>query len=294
MAPPSPEVLALSRHDKAPGWTAREVFIKMLEAALEVVDSGGRAIVFFHYAGHSAQGVNGLQFTSPSSSKAINFCNILGVVGAKSDLDDNTPIDVVFILDCCYSFTFTKSAKPIGRVVEILAAVDSITPDKRMSFTRKLAEQVAFLKNQHHQSIELAELVATLRANSLLEKPAHAIIVGSSSVRLYFSGIIEPQLAPQSLYCTLQAIFKVHIDGSFTPEELENFISWIHSLSPRAGLGLEAVYETTTTSMCLIVRGSCATFSKLNGIPGLSLICETSSGNLLKTGSAKRRRVEDS
>jgi hypothetical protein len=289
-----PEVLTLARDDTTPQWTVVERFTTMTKVALGAAASG-RAIVFFHYAGHGNRGVNDeLLFTAPSSSKSIKAHSLLDVVDPDRTgvLEDNSPVDVVFVLDCCYSFLSTKAANPIGRVVEVIAAVDSSTPGafvpgQRVSFTGKLARQVAFLKGQNHQSIELAELVAILRAESPVRKPSHVVKVGSSSVRLYFSGVTQTQVFTG--HSKLQAVFKVHIDETFTPEELQNFISWIHSLSPRAGLGLEAVYETT--SMCLIIRGSYATFSKLNGIPGVSLICETSSGNLLNTGSATRAGV---
>jgi hypothetical protein len=285
-----PEVLTLACDDSAPGLTVIESFGKMIKAALGAA-AGGRTIVFFHYAGHGKRGVNDeLLFTAASSSKSIKAHGLLSVVDVV--LDDNSPVDVVFVLDCGYSFLTTKAVIPIGRVVEVLAAVDLNTPGvfvpgQRVSFTGKLATQVAFLKGQNHRSVELAELIAILREDSPVKKPSHTVRVGSSSVRLYFPGVMGTDVFTG--HSRLQAAFKVHIDETFTPEELQNFISWIHSLSPRAGLSLDAVYETG--SMCLIVRGSYATFSKLNGIPGISLICETGSGNLLNAGSAPRAGV---
>jgi hypothetical protein len=36
----------------------------------------------------------------------------------------------------------------------------------------------------------------------------------------------------------------VDVDQSFTPDELNNFVRWVHSLNSTVGLSLEGVYET--------------------------------------------------
>jgi hypothetical protein len=151
-------------------------------------------MVFFHYAGLGIPGPNDtLFFTSASGLKLFIAESLFFHVGLDSViLDNNSPVDVVFILDCCYSFLATKAAKPVGRIVEILAAVDANTPGafipgQRVSFTGKLATKAAFLKGQGYQSVELAETMSFIRAESPVKKPSHTVTIGNSSVRLWFS-----------------------------------------------------------------------------------------------------------
>ena len=244
----------------------------MLEAAKTAAENG-RCIVFFHYAGHGTPGPHDdLFFASASGLKSFNAERLFSDTDVRGGviLDDYSPVDVIFILDCCYSFLATKAAKPIGRVVEVLAAVDANTPGafipgQRVSFTGKLATKAAFLKGQGYQSIELAEIMSFMRAESPIKKPSHIVRIGTSSVRLWYSKDISNKTPPGPP--KLRAVFQVHVDESFTQEELKNFIGWIHSLSPRVGLSLDAVFETG--SMCLIFQASYSVFSKLNGIPGI-------------------------
>lgn len=196
----TPEVLELSRDDTTPGWTAVSKFAEILNAANKAA-SNGRCIIFFHYAGHGIQGHNDtLLFTSASGLKSFNAGRLFSDVDSDSViLDDNSPVDVVFILDCCYSFLATKAAKPVGRIVEILAAVDANTPGafipgQRVSFTAKLATKAASLKGQGYQSIELAEIMSFIRAELPIKKPSHTVRIGNSSVRYGFLGRCQTKL----------------------------------------------------------------------------------------------------
>lgn len=177
----------------------------------------------------------------------------------------------------------TKEAKASDRTVEVLAAIDANTPGafipgQRVSFTGKLATQVAYLKGQGYQSIELAEVMASLREDSPVKKPSHKLRLEHPRSVFDFPARLKPKsrMAPPRL----RAVFHINVDRSFTKDELKNFVRWIHSLSPSVGLSLEGVYEIN--SMSLVFQAPYAVYSKLDGIPDIYLICEATKGNCLK------------
>jgi hypothetical protein len=107
-------------------------------------------------------------------------------------LNPDSEVDVAVFFDCCYSFLATRTINPLGRVVEVLAAVDAKSktancPGKRVSFTGKMATKVAFLRGQGREHIDLAELITILRTeDSPVKTPCHMLRVGLSSIRLRF------------------------------------------------------------------------------------------------------------
>lgn len=261
-----------------PGWTALAKFSQMLKDADGKARATGRAIVFCHYAGHGFQGVdNELHLSSESGLKTFAMERLISVATEH----ESSPVDVLFVLDCCASFLATKGVTITSRIVEVIAAVDAdkpraLVPGQAVSFSAKLATEVAYLKGQGVSSIEVAELISALRVESPARKPTHMVRLGTTSVRLQFPGsmISRSMGAPK-----LRAVFQIHVNDDFTLDELKGVAQWIHSLSPRVKLNLEGVFETGST--CFIFQSSFALFSRLNGIPGVSLICECTGANRL-------------
>ncbi|KAN0080772.1 hypothetical protein V8E54_003976 [Elaphomyces granulatus] len=131
--------------------------------------------------------------------------------GEDLNNEENPAVDIVFILDACFSAHVTKSISGymiarivpptgISRVVEVLAAVDAgegalgNNPHRpkiqNRTFTAKLSAEVALARGRG-ASIEFSEVMTSLRASSPSKKPVHRILLGPNSVlRLPFSDSI--------------------------------------------------------------------------------------------------------
>jgi hypothetical protein len=107
----------LAYNDTTPEWTIIERLTEMIKAALGAAASGC-TIVFFHFAGHNNYSVNDklLLFAAALSSKLIKADALLNIIDPCYSvvLDDNSPVDIVFVLNCYYSFLMAKTAIPIG------------------------------------------------------------------------------------------------------------------------------------------------------------------------------------
>ncbi|KAJ9296428.1 hypothetical protein DTO271G3_5126 [Paecilomyces variotii] len=282
---PAPVILTLEKKDQAPGWTLQEKATKMFQAALNYSPQS-RCICFIHYTGHGTVGPhNNLFFTSASgNNKTINANLLIEQFVAEGMFSYDALVDVVIVLDCCYSYSYlaTKSTKPvIKRSVDILAAVDAnaaFIPGQRISFSAKLATKVAQLKGTGRESIDMAELIAILRAESPQRKPTHAMPLGVSSARLPFPGS-APGLRPSGPPA-LRAVFGIEVDRDFSDQELRNLMGWLRSLSPNVGLTLDGVYKTSS-STGFVFQGSYAVYSQLKGLPSVKLLYECSTPNLL-------------
>ncbi|KAL1884485.1 hypothetical protein Plec18167_002075 [Paecilomyces lecythidis] len=279
---PPPSTLILDMKDVSPGWTLQAKAMSMFQEALNYAPQG-RSVCFIHYAGHGTIGPNDeLLFTSASGNKSINSNWLIDGCATDLMLPYDAAVDVIVILDCCYSYLATKGTQPVSRSVDILAAVDAnapgaFVPGQRVSFSAKLATKVAQLKGAGPQTIDMAELITILRAESPQRKPTHAVPLGVSSARLPFPGS-APGARPAGPPA-LRAVFSIKVDKNFSDQELCNLTAWLHSLSPNVGLTLDGVYKTNSTAF--IFQGSYAIYSKLKGLPSVKLIFECYAPNRL-------------
>lgn len=131
-----------------PAWRLQVKVRSILEHPPE-----GRSICFIHYSGQSTvEHNNELYLTPPSGSKTIHAKGLLDSFTSEGMLlPYDSLIDVVIILDCCYSYLAPKAAQPVSRWVEFLAAADANArgahiPGERVSFSAELAAKVAQLK----------------------------------------------------------------------------------------------------------------------------------------------------
>src|SRR5947207_9180916 len=119
------EEYVIEGSDNMPGWRLITKFRSFLDAAIQ---SPGRSIVLVHYAGHGKIDRNGdlvFQANFKSHQRSFRFRNtFLDIVSENSPFSESNPsVDVVFILDSCYSGRATRAATNVSRVVEVLAAV---------------------------------------------------------------------------------------------------------------------------------------------------------------------------
>jgi hypothetical protein len=276
------EVLELASNDSEPGWTVQAQMRSIVKQAnVAAHDSFGRSLVLFHYGGHGESGpTNSLLLSSPKTPRKINVDWVLNEF-TYGNLDDDAPIDIIYIFDCCFGNLATRALISVPRVIEVIAAVDSTSPlafipGRQVSFTAKLAAKAHALRQQGYPSVEIAELIALLREESHGRRPSHALKLGTSSIRLFFPGS-TPTPSSSLGHTRLRAVFQVNIFESFTHDDLKAFGHCIRSLPPHLNVTLEGVYDTSST--CIIVQAPYPIFSKLSGLPGVRLICEGTSDN---------------
>lgn len=271
----------LKAEDVTPGWTVQGEFTNTLNAARK---TNGRALVITHYAGHGSQGPGDiLNFVECMGGKKLNaMMYMVGHVmpGEGYYLQDDDKVDVLFILDCCYSFVACRAPEHSERIVEVIAATSEEKPlafsPPRNTITAKLAGEVRHRERAGHKYIEFAEVVATLQARPDAAKPpSHGLRAGAMSICLPFSGVTP--VDPRRLQPTLKVVFGVHIADNMTESTLNNFVSWIRALPENASITLEGVYPTS--SSLLVLCGPLSVWNKLNGIFGYSFMAKVTGGN---------------
>lgn len=191
----------------------------------------------------------------------------------KAQIDS---VDVIFILDCCWSHLATRSADHRERVTEAVAATDfqdptANIPGSRVSLTARLSAAIAKAVSRKYEHIEFVELVRDLRAEDTPKKPTHGLLAGTRSIRLKLPG----SHAPFALRgpATLRAYFSIRVHSSVGQSGLDALADWINRLPPHIVFEIDRVFETE--SQCWVVYADWALYSKLAGLPGIALICET-------------------
>lgn len=129
-----------------------------------------------HYAGHSKMSVHEeLLFVANSKNQRsfdLQRTLLSPVLRLETESHEENPqVDVVYILDACFSGRVTRAAAGASRIVEVLAAVDaedealgnnpSRPKIQNRTFTSKLATEISIAKGRG-PPIELAEIIASI------------------------------------------------------------------------------------------------------------------------------------
>ncbi|KAB8206696.1 hypothetical protein BDV34DRAFT_224150 [Aspergillus parasiticus] len=143
--------------------------------------------------------------------------------------------------------------------------------EHRVSLTVRLSIARAEVVGQKYKHMEFAELVRDLRAEDTPKKPTHGLLTGTRSIRLKLPG----SHAPFALRgpATLRAYFSIRVHPSVGQSGLSALADWIDRLPPHIIFEIDRVFETE--SHCWVVYADWALYSKLAGLPGIALICET-------------------
>ncbi|KKK26141.1 hypothetical protein ARAM_005992 [Aspergillus rambellii] len=282
---PAAQELVIPSTDRTPGWNIAGVLRDVVSKAEK---SAGRSLIMVHYAGHGKLGPNGnlLAVEGPSSNRSFDAQRCLV---DQVDLLDSMLIDILFIFDCCYSFTACREPELAGRIVEIIGASDNASSSPlansppRNTLTAKIAGEIRCRQRQGHQYVEFADVVQALRSReNAVTKPVHRLKMGTSSICLPLGGlnIVNPLRIPP----TLRAVFSVAITNDMNQQELDQFTALLRSFPPNAAIVLEGVYPTG--SMCFILSSAYAVYSKLSGMRGYKLISEVTGHNRLRQPEA--------
>ncbi|KAB8270651.1 hypothetical protein BDV30DRAFT_241263 [Aspergillus minisclerotigenes] len=268
---PSAVEYIISTSDKVPGWALMHKFMDIVGEGLMC---DGRALVMVHYAGHGMESPSGeLLLCGPGDKNIQASFALFSNVDDKAQIDS---VDVIFILDCCWSHLATRSADNRERVTEVVAATSfqdptANIPGSRVSLTARLSAAIAKAVGQKHEHIEFAELVRDLRAEDTPTKPTHGLLAGTRSIRLKLPGSHAPFALPGP--ATLKAYFSIRVHPSVGQNGLNAVADWINRLPPHVVFEIDRVFETQ--SQCWVVYADWALYSKLAGLPGIALICET-------------------
>ncbi|KAI9373788.1 hypothetical protein BJX61DRAFT_501575 [Aspergillus egyptiacus] len=285
---PAAQELVLAVADQSPGWTLEEALRKILNTAIL---TQGRALIIIHYAGHALTKAGEFCFAEGAGKQRIIaahkfvFSEVLPPTYEESYASKN--VDVLFILDCCYASTALRTAETSDRIIEFIAASDDGSPRANsrpaMTLTNKLFIEIRRRRQEQHQYVEIADVVQTLRTERNVQKrPAHSLSLGATSICLPFTGLRT--VDPSRIQPSLRAVFKVNIIDNMTKQDVERFIDWIRTLPDCAAISLEGVYETD--SMCVILQGAWAVWSKLSNMRGYTLITEARGPNLAAVNRA--------
>lgn len=278
---PAAREYTISSADETPGWSVLNEVRNLLLAAKS---SAGRSLAIIHYAGHGYVESNDSLFATGSATSKRRFNLDSQVIAQPTDdnwcLEEDDPVDVLFILDCCYAHVACRTLPSSSRTVEIIAATESPTPralaPPRNTLTGKLRGEIARRRRDSHSLIEMAYLISSLRANHAVVKPTHFMKLGCSSICLPFSGPLP--IDPRSLSPSLHAVISVHVSGNMTNDGLHELVRWIEMCPQSCSISLDGVYRTEST--LLIIQCAWPVFSKLRGVRGIKLVAEVTSKNL--------------
>lgn len=120
------EEIKLNQRQSIPGWGIQDKLKALIKPKM---DSNGSVLLLVHYTGHGFAKNDTLHFTDPQGHRqpARWDRDFVYIVDTGSPIDDLNKIDVLFILDSCYSYLEPRQYTPAKRVVQVLTAVDEST-----------------------------------------------------------------------------------------------------------------------------------------------------------------------
>lgn len=275
---PKPEVYIIPkrpRYSKIPGF---DLHGKIANVLAKAAHDPGDSVVMLHYSGHGRENMLGELELLNLTGKVIPADRLLQDIQTDRIIPLDETVDVIIILDCCFSFLASRTARQQHRRVDILCANERRDPvalgaGTSCSFTSKLLVEARSRAQNGDVTVELSNLIETLREKSPRKKPTYAARLGLGSIILPLVPTI-PSVASRPPAPGLLATFSMHVSDNFTEKELKDLVSWMGMLpkSKSAGLKLESIKKTH--SMLFIFETNLRSFHRISGMPGVNLICE--------------------
>lgn len=215
-------------------------------------------------------------------------------------------VDVVIILDSCFSGNAIRATPLTERTVELIASVsadqlalgnssDSARIVNR-TFTARLAGEVAIRRGREEKSLLLSDVIATLRSHSNAERlPLFQTVAGSKSIRIPLKprignepipsrpprGALGSSESSENGTPNLRVIFTLHMDRTPDDIDLQFLVGWVRSLDPSLGLELTGVHLSRST--LLTFSALWRVWANLQGLPSFNFVAEVFGENLLLT-----------
>jgi hypothetical protein len=228
------EEFVIPKDDVNPGYNVGTKFLNVLRSAIA---EHSRTLVVVHYAGHGDKDANDLlMFTSNLQLKG-GCTQSFGANKFLFELTDNRSflfepdasgdqnhVDVLYILNSCYSHLATQAAPATGSIIQVLATVDATNPvafgpTLRSSFTSKLLNEITARRNRGEQGIDFSDLIGDLRNASSVK----IFRVGASSIKLRFSASHDTAFIPRPSH--RHVILQVDVADDYTNEELKDLVN---------------------------------------------------------------------
>ena len=243
----------------------------------------GRTILIVHYAGHGTDNGTGGLVLSDRTGKKLARADLLFAPVERYELDDNAPLDVLFIFDCCFSFLATREMITGSRIVEVLAANNSRDPiafgaKSVHSFTSKLYMEIRRRAHAGDKLIEIADIMDTLQQTAVDKRPSHTAKIGLGSIVLSLipSSSTRPASspAPRSYGPGLLATFTIHSGEPSDLSEVQQVGKWAEGFPLSKNVSLHYEGANIVNSALFFFEARRLAFMRISGIPAVTLICE--------------------
>jgi hypothetical protein len=158
---PSPEVFLL----KTAGSPGFELFDRIYNLQKQAFATNQTSLIIIHYAGHGITGEGDeLVLATTNGRKRVRTGTIFHILTDESGYLDQSIVDVLLMLDCCYSYLAVRKFNPSSRIVEVIIAGEARDPiafaaGTRNSFTCKLHMESRSIQQQGKEYAEVAEII---------------------------------------------------------------------------------------------------------------------------------------
>jgi hypothetical protein len=245
----------LKAKDAFPGWNLQAEIRKMI---LDLCDSKLHSLFVFYYAGHGTI-VDGNLFFAQGGKRA-SWSDIRGDFFSEQDALRN--VDVLVVLDCCYSGAATRTRAQPSRVIQVMASCgpnEGTNPrGQKVSFTMRLFRAVQHFKGQ--LSVSTAVLFQEIQRQKPRTAPnaVFETLSGTQPIRLVFKDHTSSSRIPRlsSHVNEKHVLVKLTLHGhSQVPghsDVLESFKSAIKDLPPNMKVEISDAYETDQSIFLII------------------------------------------
>lgn len=278
------EKVCIEPDDNMPGRTFAKNLFTLSE---NIGQCTGRTLLLFHYAGHgSLNRYDELEFYAEfPGKKSILYHQTVHATLVDPHAyvrDFLLKIDVVILLDCCYSGSAIRGIENRDRIVEVISAVG---PDQRalgnepsqdqrvaaITFTARVTTEIAYQHKEGANSICFAEIIQRLKErSSRLRGPQYKLMVGTQAIQVPLKATVLPPLGHSSrrhptisssssssvqaitpvptaqVLNELRAVVQVHINSERRGAGVESVLAWFEDRGQGFSIELIDIFETNS------------------------------------------------
>lgn len=273
----------LETTDPIPGWTLGDKIRKML---LDCCHSKLHSLFVFYYAGHGIIEDNNLSFAS--FQKRVSWSNIRTQIASNENADALRRVDVLGVLDCCYSGAATRAQT--SRTFQVMAACgpDEVTNPRgqKFSFTMRFFRAVQQFK--HQSSVTTAALFQEIQRQKPRTAPNAVMVTlsGIQPITLVFKDHGTPSRIPHlsphvnEKHVLVKLTLHGHSQVPGHKAVLESFKTAIQDLPTNMKVEISDAYETDQ-SIFLVMRMSWEAWSLWTMVSHLDFIGVTLGPSLM-------------
>jgi len=279
----------LKAKDPTPGWNLSAQIRKMI---LDCYHSKLHSLFVFYYVGHGAIVDGHLHFIQ--GGKRVSWSAIREDFFSESEAVRH--VDILGVIDCCYSGAVTRAQASTSRVAQVMAACGpnerTSARGQKVSFTMRLFRAVQHFKGR--LSVSTAALFQEIQRQRPLAAPIAVFetLSGTQPIRLVFNDHTSPSRIPRlpshvnEKHVLVKLTLRGHSQIPGHSEVLESFKNTIQDLPPNMKVEISDAYETDQ-SIFLIIGMSWEAWSLWTMVAHLEFV-----GVTLGPSLVPRRHVE--